>query len=53
MQLVRRNPGIPVVRLRGVIGKEMGLSRKTVIEDLKTLQAAGSIYERNFRVYAR
>ena len=42
-----------MAQLRGLISKEWGVSRKTVIEDLKTLQAAGSIYERNFRVYPR
>ena len=53
MQLVQKNPGIPVPRLRGLIEKETGLKPATVVADLKSLQAGGYIYERKFRVYPR
>ena len=53
VQVVRRNPGISVARLRGLVQKETGLKPATIITDLKALQAGGYLYERNFKIYPR
>jgi len=53
LQVIRRHPGIPILQLVVVLSKGLGLSRNKVIEYLKTLDGAGLIYEKQYKVYPR